>query len=114
MVNTVSGVLSVENQILYRFCKEMLHELGLKELSAFAGLSQNQIEKVLVRSSARNNPAVLFRICAARVVFSSDIMKVECPDVKDAVEEIQRASNTRIGYLECLQSFRQALSKLMS
>ncbi|PXF47001.1 hypothetical protein BWQ96_03191 [Gracilariopsis chorda] len=82
------GFFHVEKQSLYPLCKEMLHGLGLTELSGCCGLSKSQVDNILKHSHARNNRAVVFSICAALVIHTVDLIQAERPELKDSVMEI--------------------------
>ena len=101
------GFFHVEKQSLYPLCKEMLHGLGLTELAECAGLSLSQVQNILKHSHARNNRSLLFSICGALIIHTSDLIQAECPDLKDSLQEVlsntasRDASSTRSKLLKC-------------
>ena len=60
-------------------------------MAACSGLSKGQVENILKHIHAKNNCAVLFNICTAMVVHASDIIQVECPDVRDPFNVLSKA-----------------------
>lgn len=87
------GFFHIEKQSLYPLCKEMLHGIRLEELAACSGFSRSQVDNILKHSHARNNRAVLFNICAAMILHTSDIVQTESPDLKDAVDNVPARSS---------------------
>ncbi|PXF44754.1 hypothetical protein BWQ96_05513 [Gracilariopsis chorda] len=83
------GFFHVDKQCLYPLCREMLYGLGLKEMALKAGLKNLQAEIILKHSHARNNRSVLFNICAAKIMHTSDIVLVDCSDVVDATWDFE-------------------------
>ena len=91
------GFFHVEKQSLYPVCKEIIDCLGLQELAECAGRSRSQVDNILKHSHARNNRSLLFSVCAALIIHTTDMVQAECPDTKDHLEEIlrRRTSTTR-------------------
>ncbi|PXF42589.1 hypothetical protein BWQ96_07684 [Gracilariopsis chorda] len=83
------GFFHVEKQCLYPLCREMLYGLGLNEMALKAGLTNSQAEKILKHSDARNNRSVLFNICAAMIMHTSEIVLADCSDVFDAIRDVE-------------------------
>ena len=84
------GFFHIEKQSLYPLCKEILHGLGLEEMARCYGLSKSQIENILHHSHARNNRAVIFSICAALIIHTTDIVLTENPELKDNIESVKK------------------------
>ena len=91
------GFFHVENQSLYPVCKEMLDFLGLQELAECSGLSRSQVVNILKHVHARNNHSLHFNVCAALIIYTTDLVQAEFPDMKDKIEEVMlgRAPITR-------------------
>lgn len=90
----LSGLFHVEKQSLFSLCKEMLHGMGLKELASCSGLSDSQIDNILKHAHARNNRGLLFSICAAMLIHTSDLLLSESPGVPDSIKNIYRCQNS--------------------
>lgn len=66
----------------------MIHGLDLCELAACYGLSTSQVDNILKHGHARTNRAVFVKLCAALAIHNSELIKAECPDVKDALDHL--------------------------
>lgn len=59
-------------------------------MAGCCGLSKSQIENILHHSHARNNRAVVFSICAALIIHTTDIVLTESPELKDKIESMKK------------------------
>lgn len=76
----------IEKRSIFPMWKEMFHGIAMEELAACSGLWSSQSDNILKHSQARNNRAVLFITCAVMILYTSEIVQTEPPDLKDAVE----------------------------
>ena len=52
------------------------------------------MENILKHGHARNNQSVLFNICAALIIHTTDLVQTECPDLKDEIEKVLLTSSS--------------------
>lgn len=85
-------------------------------MTALSGLSRSQVETILKHVHARNHLSVLFNICAATIIHTSDLIQTKCPELKDSIDVLKRESTrarcTEAGNSNLLNLTKRMVTKL--